>query len=83
MRKKSKKFVSATMAMTFAGLSILTDPSGQTIQAMAAQEKAGITIHYKSAWDTANIFYWNQNEGYNNPVSWPGEEMIPEEDGWY
>ena len=83
MRKRFTKFVSATMAVAVAGLTIFADPSGQAIQAKAAQESGSVTIHYKSDWTSANIFYWNQNEGYNNPVSWPGEEMTLDEDGWY
>ena len=78
MRTKFKKLVSAVLSLTIVASSVCTY-TGTTVKAAGNT----ITIHYKSAWNGANIFYWNQGEGYNNPVKWPGQSMTDEGDGWY
>lgn len=80
MKLKWKKFVSVLLIAAFMVLSV-SDLSGSSI--VAAAENNSVTIHFKSTWNGANIFYWNQNGGYNNPVKWPGSAMTSEGDGWY
>lgn len=80
MKLKWKKFVSVLLIAAFMVLSV-SDLSGSSI--VAAAENNSVTIHFKSTWNGANIFYWNQNGGYNNPVKWPGNAMASEGDGWY
>ena len=80
MRFKWKKILSALLVVVFMVLSV-SDLTGSST--VAAAEKASVTIHYKSAWGGANVFYWNQNGGYNNPVKWPGAAMSSEGDDWY
>ncbi|WP_197032650.1 alpha-amylase family glycosyl hydrolase [Clostridium sp. KNHs205] len=41
-----------------------------------------VTVHFKSPWDGAKIYYWNiQPSG--NTITWPGTDMAPEGNGWY
>lgn len=68
------------LAIIFVVLSVVNVSDEQ--QVFAAEENT-ITIHFKSAWEGANIFYWNQGQKYNNPVKWPGTEMKDEGDSWY
>ena len=77
---KGKRFLAGTLASVLTLLSVCSYPN--EISAAAAQE-GKITVHYQSQWGGANIFYWNQGNGYNNPVSWPGVRMEKEEDNWY
>lgn len=42
-----------------------------------------ITVHFKTSWSNAKIYYWNLNGSTNNPVSWPGTVMDSESNGWY
>ena len=78
MKFRCKKLVSALLAIALVVVSVCTYTDG-TVKAAGNR----VTIHYKSTWDGANIFYWNQGEGYNNPVKWPGQSMTEEGDGWY
>lgn len=80
MKFRWKKIVSALLVVAFMVLSI-SDYTGSS--SVMAAESNSVTIHFKSEWDGANIFYWNQNGGYNNPVKWPGMEMSEEGDDWY
>ena len=68
------------IAVVMVALAVFTGLGEQ--QVMAAINNT-VTIHYKSAWDGANIFYWNQGDEYNNPVRWPGISMKEEGDEWY
>lgn len=47
---------------------------------VAAEE--GITIHFVSDWDKANVYYWNALPK-DMETSWPGESMSKDEDGYY
>ena len=78
MNVKFKKLMSVLLATVLMVLSVCTYTD---TTAMAAGNT--ITIHYKSTWSGANIYYWNQGDGCNNPVKWPGQSMNEEEDGWY
>lgn len=80
MKNRWKRIVSATLAIMLVLLSVFTFTDEQTV--FAAEENT-VTLHFKSPWGGANIFYWNQGEKYNNPVKWPGTEMTDEGDGWY
>ncbi|MBQ4530011.1 MAG: starch-binding protein [Lachnospiraceae bacterium] len=90
MKAKWKKVTSLVLA-TVLGISGMF--AGVPQEAFAAQksvtaEKVNsqaetLKIHFKSPWGGANIFYWNVDGKYNNPVKWPGEPMEAEEDGWY
>lgn len=80
MKISWKRIVSSMLAIILVVLSVFTFSEGK--QALASEEDT-ITIHFKSEWGGANIFYWNQGGKYNNPVKWPGTEMEDEGDGWY
>ena len=80
MKFKWKKMVSALLVVAFMVLSISEYTGSIYVQ---AAERNSVTIHFKSEWDGANIFYWNQNGGYNNPTRWSGNEMSEEGDDWY
>lgn len=80
MKTNLKKVVSMLLVLAMVVLTLVDFATGSKVY--AAEEKS-VTIHYKSEWDGANIFYWNQNGGYNNPVKWPGTAMSSEGDGWY
>jgi glycosidase len=80
VRVKWKKIVSLLLVVVMTVLSF-GDYTG--ISKVYAAENNSVTIHFKSEWDGANIFYWNQNGGYNNPVRWPGMEMKSEGEEWY
>lgn len=41
-----------------------------------------ITVHFKSPWSGANIYYWNTQPS-DSIITWPGTAMLKEEDGWY
>lgn len=41
-----------------------------------------ITVHFKSPWSGANIYYWNTQPSASI-ITWPGTAMLKEEDGWY
>ena len=47
---------------------------------VAAEE--GITVHFVSDWAKANIYYWNAMPN-DMEISWPGENMAKDEDGYY
>lgn len=81
MKSRGKKIVSVVLAVALTLLSVCTYTD--TKATAYAAENDTITIHYKSAWGGANIFYWNQGVKYNNPVCWPGVSMTEEGDGWY
>lgn len=42
-----------------------------------------ITVHYKSSWGSTNIYYWNEDNTGNVPMSWPGVSMYGEGNDWY
>lgn len=54
-----------------------------TVASKNGSEGNELIVHFKSPWNGANIFYWNVNGKYNNPVKWPGDAMSPTGDGWY
>ena len=78
MKTGLKRFMSLMLALVICISGILTSVPTETF---AAQKN--LTIHFKSPWQGANIFYWNVNGEYNNPVKWPGETMMAEGDDWY
>ena len=80
MKINRKRIVSVLLILVLMVLSVSDFTGGGTV---TAAEGSAVTIHFKSIWNGANIFYWNQNSGYNNPVKWPGESMASEGDGWY
>lgn len=80
MKNRWKKNVSAALVGMLVLLSVFAFADEQPV--LAAEENT-VTVHFKSPWGGANIFYWNQGEKYNNPVKWPGTEMKEEGDGWY
>ncbi len=80
MKFKWKKIVSALLIVVFTVLSVSDYTGGSNV---IAAESNSVTVHFKCEGDGANIFYWNQNAGYNNPVKWPGAVMTAEGDGWY
>ena len=47
---------------------------------VAAEE--GITVHFVSDWDKANVYYWNAMPD-DMETSWPGENMSKDDDGYY
>lgn len=46
-------------------------------------EAGKITVHFKSSWGGAKVYYWNVNGTTNNPVGWPGTDMTKEGSSWY
>ena len=81
MKNKLNRLVSVFLAIAMVVLSVCTYTDTQSIA--YAAENDTVTIHYKSDWDGANIFYWNQGQKYNNPVTWPGKAMSQEDNDWY
>lgn len=41
-----------------------------------------ITVHFKSEWDGANIYYWDTLPNYTSNT-WPGDTMTSEGNSWY
>lgn len=41
-----------------------------------------ITVHFKSTWGGAKIYYWGMNPAGSVP-SWPGKDMVSEGNNWY
>lgn len=80
MKRNWKRVVSLILVLAMMVLSV-TDIFG-TGKVYAAENNR-VTVHFKSEWGGANIFYWNTGGGYNNPVKWPGNAMTSEGDGWY
>ena len=77
MKFRGKKLTAVLLTTALTVLSVCTGAEGK---AMAA-EKDTVTIHYQCEWGGANIYYWNQDGGCNNPVDWPGTAMYEGEDG--
>ena len=80
MRKKINQIVAMILAFALLIGSVFGISHNQI--AFAA-ETDGITIHFKTDWGGADIFYWNLQKKYNNPTRWTGDTMKPEGDGWY
>lgn len=80
MKTSIKRMVCMLLILVLTVLS-MTDPTNQS--KVYAAENDSITIHFKSTWGGANIFFWNQGEKYNNPVKWPGVSMTDQGDEWY
>ena len=80
MKRKMNRIVAAILAFTLMFLSVCGNSGNQMV---FASEKEGITIHLKTDWGGANIFYWNLQKKYNSPVRWAGRPMTSEGNGWY
>ena len=80
MKANWKKVVSMLLVLV---MTVLSFGDFNGTGKVNAAENSSITIHFKTTWEGANIFYWNQNGGYNNPVKWPGSAMSSEGDNWY
>ena len=89
MKAGLKRFLSSILVLALVISSIFTDTGvAFAAKSSAVTSKNGsktkeLIVHFKSPWEDANIFYWNLNGQYNNPVKWPGDSMSPTKDGWY
>lgn len=78
-----KKYWRRLLSFALLFVMIVTGVPLQNNAVNAKAETASITVHYKGTDTTPNIYYWNLNNGTNNPVSWPGTKMTPEGNNWY
>ena len=77
---KMKKIIAGFLAVMLLLVSVFEISGNQIV---FAAEEDSVTIHVKTDWGGANIFYWNQQKKFNNPVRWTGTSMTAEGDGWY
>ncbi|MBQ4530013.1 MAG: starch-binding protein [Lachnospiraceae bacterium] len=89
MKTGQKRFLSWILALVLMISCVFID-SGMayaaqsgTVASKNGSEGNELIVHFKSPWNGANIFYWNVNGKYNNPVKWPRDAMSPTGDGWY
>ena len=75
-----KRVIATSLAVIMLLLSVLGISDNQMV---FAAEEDKVTIHFKTDWGGADIFYWNQQKKFNNPVRWTGNAMDAEGDGWY
>ena len=89
MKAGLKRFLSSILVLALVISSIFTDTGvafaakSSAVTSKNGSETKELIVHFKSPWEDANIFYWNLNGQYNNPVKWPGDSMSPTKDGWY
>ena len=89
MKAGLKRFLSSILVLALVISSIFTDAGvafaakSSAVTSKNGSETKELIVHFKSPWEDANIFYWNLNGQYNNPVKWPGDSMSPTKDGWY
>ena len=89
MKTGLKRFLSSILVLTIVVSCVFNDAGlvfaaqSSTVARKNGSETNELIVHFKSPWEGANIFYWNVNGEYNNPVKWPGDELSADEDGWY
>ena len=74
MKNGQKRFLSWILALVLMISCVFTDSEmayaaqSGTVASKNGSEGNELIVHFKSPWNGANIFYWNVNGKYNNPV---------------